>query len=440
MAVAAIIAMLHDVLISVGVYSVFGFEVTPATVVAFLTILGFSLYDTIVVFDKVKENTERYSATACRTPTSINVSMNQVLMRSLNTSLAAVLPVLSLLVLGSGILGAVTLREFASPCSSVCSPARTRRSSSPRRCWRCSRSASRVPQPARPARHRVLELERLVLGGRPRGRRERGPPPAPERGPTDRGEGGEVVIRGPPPPRPCSRTRRGRARRSVADAPVPAGGTLACRPTPPGSPTSSATSPTTRTPGVTFRDITPLLGDGRRSASRSPSWRTASTTCRSTGCSAWRPVGSSSPRRSRTAWAPGSSRCARPASCRGRWSARSTQLEYGSDKLEIHRDAIHPGERILVIDDVLATGGTAAATCRLVEALGGVVVGLGFLIEIEALGGRAGWAAPGREPGQVLMATVDRVLPWRRHQNATAEELTPLLTAYRGGTRRRRWR
>jgi adenine phosphoribosyltransferase len=64
-------------------------------------------------------------------------------------------------------------------------------------------------------------------------------------------------------------------------------------------------------------------------------------------------------------------------------------LEYGTDKLEIHRDAIHPGERILVIDDVLATGGTAAATCRLVEALGGVVVGLGFLIEIEGLGGRS---------------------------------------------------
>jgi adenine phosphoribosyltransferase len=64
-------------------------------------------------------------------------------------------------------------------------------------------------------------------------------------------------------------------------------------------------------------------------------------------------------------------------------------LEYGTDKLEIHRDAIHPGERILVVDDVLATGGTAAATCRLIEVLGGVVAGLGFLIEIAALGGRA---------------------------------------------------
>jgi adenine phosphoribosyltransferase len=65
------------------------------------------------------------------------------------------------------------------------------------------------------------------------------------------------------------------------------------------------------------------------------------------------------------------------------------ELEYGTDKLEIHRDAIHPDERVLVVDDVLATGGTAAATSRLIEALGGVVVGLGFLIEIEVLGGRA---------------------------------------------------
>ncbi len=113
MALAAIIAMMHDVLISVGVYSVFRFEVTPATVVAFLTILGFSLYDTIVVFDKVNENTDRFAGARVPYPDVINVSMNQVLMRSLNTSLAAVLPVLSLLILGSGILGAVTLRDFA---------------------------------------------------------------------------------------------------------------------------------------------------------------------------------------------------------------------------------------------------------------------------------------------------------------------------------------
>ena len=113
MAVAAILAMVHDVLISVGVYATFGFSVTPATVIAFLTILGFSLYDTIVVFDKVHENTTRYSASKVSYGDIINVSMNQVLMRSINTSLAAVLPVLSLLVLGSWIMGAIALQEFA---------------------------------------------------------------------------------------------------------------------------------------------------------------------------------------------------------------------------------------------------------------------------------------------------------------------------------------
>ncbi|MEY4229676.1 MAG: putative protein-export rane protein SecF [Actinomycetota bacterium] len=113
MALAAIVAMVHDVLISVGVYSVFRFEVTPATVVAFLTILGFSLYDTIVVFDKVNENTERFAGSRAPFADISNVSMNQVLMRSLNTSVAAVLPVFSLLVIGSGLMGAVALREFA---------------------------------------------------------------------------------------------------------------------------------------------------------------------------------------------------------------------------------------------------------------------------------------------------------------------------------------
>jgi len=113
MALSAIIAMVHDVGISVGVYSVFKLEVTPATVVAFLTILGFSLYDTIVVFDKVHDNNERFSGSKVSYGDIVNVSMNQVLMRSLNTSIAALLPVLSLLVLGSGVFGAIALREFA---------------------------------------------------------------------------------------------------------------------------------------------------------------------------------------------------------------------------------------------------------------------------------------------------------------------------------------
>jgi preprotein translocase subunit SecF len=113
MALAAIIAMVHDVLISVGIYSLFGFVVTPATVIAFLTILGYSLYDTIVVFDKVRENEARYAAHRLPYDDIVNVSMNQVLMRSLNTSLSSTIPVLSLLIVGTWILGVTTLSEFA---------------------------------------------------------------------------------------------------------------------------------------------------------------------------------------------------------------------------------------------------------------------------------------------------------------------------------------
>jgi preprotein translocase subunit SecF len=113
MALSAIIAMIHDVLISVGIYSVFGFAVTPATVIAFLTILGYSLYDSIVVFDRIKENERRFAAAGLSAPDLVNVSVNQVLLRSVNTSVAGVLPVLSLLLIGAGLLGQVTLQEFA---------------------------------------------------------------------------------------------------------------------------------------------------------------------------------------------------------------------------------------------------------------------------------------------------------------------------------------
>jgi len=106
--------VLHDIIITVGVYAIFGFEVTPGTVVAFLTILGFSLYDTVVVFDKIDENTPGLGVERGDTYSHmVNRSMNQVLMRSLNTTFVALLPVASLLVVGSGILGAVTLRDFA---------------------------------------------------------------------------------------------------------------------------------------------------------------------------------------------------------------------------------------------------------------------------------------------------------------------------------------
>jgi preprotein translocase subunit SecF len=133
MAVAALAAVVHDILITVGVYSIFQFEVTPATVVAFLTILGYSMYDTIVVFDKVEENAKGLAANGRFTYSdTVNLSMNQVLMRSLNTTISSLLPIVSLLVIGGAILGATTLNDFglalfvglaASAYSSICTAA-----------------------------------------------------------------------------------------------------------------------------------------------------------------------------------------------------------------------------------------------------------------------------------------------------------------------------
>jgi preprotein translocase subunit SecF len=114
MAVAALAALVHDILATAGVYSIVGFEVTPATVIGLLTILGFSLYDTVVVFDKIKENTRGLLGLTRRTyAEAANLALNQTLMRSINTSLIAVLPVLGLLVVGVGLLGVGTLQDLA---------------------------------------------------------------------------------------------------------------------------------------------------------------------------------------------------------------------------------------------------------------------------------------------------------------------------------------
>jgi preprotein translocase subunit SecF len=112
MALTGLSALAHDLLLTFGVYALVGFEVTPATVIAVLTILGYSLYDTVVVFDKVTENVEQFGEKQTYTAIA-NHSMNEVLMRSINTSLTSLLPVGSLLLFGSLLFGAATLREFA---------------------------------------------------------------------------------------------------------------------------------------------------------------------------------------------------------------------------------------------------------------------------------------------------------------------------------------
>jgi preprotein translocase subunit SecF len=113
MALAAFIAMVHDVLVAVGIYSLFNFQVTPDTVVAILTILGYSLYDTVVVFDRVRDNTKNIGSSGRITYNQlINLSMNQTLARSINTSAVAIIPVLSVLLIGAQFLGASTLQEY----------------------------------------------------------------------------------------------------------------------------------------------------------------------------------------------------------------------------------------------------------------------------------------------------------------------------------------
>jgi preprotein translocase subunit SecF len=114
MALAGIIALVHDLLITAGIYALVGFEVSPASVIGFLTILGYSLYDTVVVFDKVRENTQNLTATGRSTYSeAANLAVNQTLVRSINTSVVALLPIASILVIGTILVGAGTLEDLS---------------------------------------------------------------------------------------------------------------------------------------------------------------------------------------------------------------------------------------------------------------------------------------------------------------------------------------
>jgi preprotein translocase subunit SecF len=114
MSVAAIVALAHDLIIVTGVYAILGFEVSPDAVIGLLTILGYSLYDTVVVFDKIRENTSEDGEKSVRTfSESVNLAVNQTLVRSINTSVVALLPVAAILFIGSTLLGAGTLRDIS---------------------------------------------------------------------------------------------------------------------------------------------------------------------------------------------------------------------------------------------------------------------------------------------------------------------------------------
>ncbi|QWT23360.1 protein translocase subunit SecF [Subtercola sp. PAMC28395] len=114
MAASAMIALVHDLIITAGIYGITGFEITPAAVIGFLTILGYSLYDTVVVFDKIRENTREMGDKPTRTfGETVNLAVNQTLVRSINTSVVAMLPVASILFIGAFVLGAGTLRDIS---------------------------------------------------------------------------------------------------------------------------------------------------------------------------------------------------------------------------------------------------------------------------------------------------------------------------------------
>ncbi|AYF99126.1 protein translocase subunit SecF [Protaetiibacter intestinalis] len=114
MSIAAILKLLHDLIVTVGIYAATGWEITPAAVIGFLTILGYSLYDTVVVFDKIRENTAELGDESNRTfGEAVNLAVNQTLIRSINTGVVAALPVAAILFIGAFVLGADTLRDIS---------------------------------------------------------------------------------------------------------------------------------------------------------------------------------------------------------------------------------------------------------------------------------------------------------------------------------------
>jgi len=199
MAVAALVALLHDLIITAGIFALSRFEVTPATVIALLTILGYSLYDTVVVFDKVRENTSSLTAMSRTTYSqATNLAVNQTMMRSLNTSLASLLPILGLLVVGSYLLGAETLKDLAlalfvgvaagAYSSIFIAPPLVAmwKEKEPRYAQlraRVERLAAQGPGAERPERQRPERVERPVRGRRPAAQRPAATPAEPELAP-----------------------------------------------------------------------------------------------------------------------------------------------------------------------------------------------------------------------------------------------------------------
>ena len=391
---SAIVAVIHDIIFTIGVYALFQFQVTPATVTAFLTILGFSLYDTVVVFDKVaREPTLAHRDRPLDLRRDGEPSLNAVLMRSLSTSLVALLPVLSLLIVGSGIFGATALEDFAlalaaglfiGSYSSIFVAA-------PLLAWWKEREPQyralaerrrRVPGAAASASVGVPAVAPTTADDRDACRRRPGPPAVPRRDPSRAADDAAtsrayraVAARPRRPSQPASppaAAARERSSHAAEREQQQHHGTPGGQWIPPRCRSTCATSPTSRSRGsssATSRRCSPRPTPSR--ATVDALGRAVRRRARSTRCSGSRPAGFvfAAP----VAYRRGAGFVPVRKAGKLPWEIEREEyeLEYGTDLLEIHRDAVQPGERVLIVDDVIATGGTAAATARLVERLGG---------------------------------------------------------------------
>ena len=407
MAVAGLVALLHDLVITVGIYSLFGFEITPSSMIGFLTILGYSLYDTVVVFDKVRENTaEAFANKRMTYREAANLAVNQTLVRSINTTVVALLPIAAVLFVGFTLLGPGTLLDLslalfigiavgAYSSIFIATPLLVDLRRKDKAVVELDRYVARHGSKGRPAPPRRRRLAPTGLRSRPSSeptarvrlptsratrhtarctstpRRARATSPSAPRSPSaeqhrrrhlSRPPGGQVAR--------CRRRRwrdrHGRARREQAarHPRLPAAGDRLQ-----GLHAAARRRGRLRGPRRRHRRALPRSGRRRSSASR--------------------PAASSSPRRWPTSSVSAWCRCARPASCRARRSRSPTRSSTARREIEVHTDAFEPGQRVLVLDDVLATGGTAEACAQLVERAGASVAAIEVVLELGFLDGRS---------------------------------------------------
>ena len=390
MAVGAVVALLHDLALTAGIYALLGFEVTPATIIGLLTILGYSLYDTVVVFDKVQENTRGVLASSRATyGEAANLALNQVLARSINTSVIALLPVAGLLFVGAGLLGASTLVDLSlalfvgiavGTYSSIF-------------------LATPVLVALKEREPVYVDLARRVAARRA-GKDVRG-----VRGVGDDGDGrGGDVVAGTSASVLASSSGPLWTRDSR-----PAAAAWAHLRQPRGPPVSAAERlrglleartrlvPDFPEPGVSFQDLAPLWADPSSFADAVDAMSDlvdeategvdAVLAVDSRGFLVGAPLALA--RRVPLVLARKEGKTPVAADAGPDALLRETyDLEYGSAALEVRRESLEGAGRVLVVDDVLATGGTLAAALALVERSGARTAGALVLVEIGALDGR----------------------------------------------------